>query len=445
MPEHLHVVLGGSQGGLRTLRVNDFMAYFRAARARFDDAVGPNAPSPPIPRRRPTPSRSTIATSAAGGSTARPVAATTTTSAWWRASAVDSANRWSSAAWTPSRRSGSCRCPWFPPLERTSASALERVREQARIQLEGRRQRRPLYELLTPPPGEPIPPDLGLAALPPPSPGDLFFDIEGDPYTGDDGMEYLFGVMDLDGTWHPIWSQDDNGEFSPAGEKRAFEQVMDLFAARLWQYPEAHIFHFAPYEPTALKRLMGRHATREDEVDRLLRGAAMVDLFRVVKQGLRASVESYSIKKLEPLYGLTREVDLRDAGSSIAVFEEWLQLPGTERPTANHLERIERYNRDDVRSTLELRAWLEERRDELAELTGQEVPRKTPQDPTPSPTLERAPGEGRRPRGSADGRRAGHGSDSPRRRVGGCWPSSCRGTAAKTRAHGGCTSISRTT
>ena len=162
---------------------------------------------------------------------------------------------------------------------------------------------------------------------------------------------------------------------------------MDLFAARLWQYPEAHIFHFAPYEPTALKRLMGRHATREDEVDRLLRGAAMVDLFRVVKQGLRASVESYSIKKLEPLYGLTREVDLRDAGSSIAVFEEWLQLPGTERPTANHLERIERYNRDDVRSTLELRAWLELRRGELAQLTGQEVPRKTPQDPTPSPTL----------------------------------------------------------
>ncbi len=92
---------------------------------------------------------------------------------------------------------------------------------------------------------------------------------------------------------------------------------------------------------------MGRHATREDEVDRLLRGGAFVDLFRVVKQGLRASVESYSIKKLEPLYGLTREVDLRDAGSSIAVFEQWLQLPGTERPTANHLERIERYNRDD--------------------------------------------------------------------------------------------------
>ncbi|MGH2489673.1 MAG: TM0106 family RecB-like putative nuclease, partial [Candidatus Limnocylindria bacterium] len=42
-PEWLHVVLGGSAGGRRTLRVADFMAYYRAARRRFDEAVGPQA------------------------------------------------------------------------------------------------------------------------------------------------------------------------------------------------------------------------------------------------------------------------------------------------------------------------------------------------------------------------------------------------------------------
>ena len=31
--------------------------------------------------------------------------------------------------------------------------------------------------------------------------------------------------------------------------------------------PTMHVFHYAPYEPTALKRLMGRYGTREDEVD----------------------------------------------------------------------------------------------------------------------------------------------------------------------------------
>ena len=37
-----------------------------------------------------------------------------------------------------------------------------------------------------------------------------------------------------------------------------------------------------------------------------MRGKVFVDLYRAVRQGLRASVESYSIKKLEPLYGLER-------------------------------------------------------------------------------------------------------------------------------------------
>ena len=94
---------------------------------------------------------------------------------------------------------------------------------------------------------------------------------------------------------------------------------------------------------------MGLHATREDEVDRLLRGGVFVDLYRVVQQGVRVSQESYSIKKLEPLYGLTREVALRDAGSSIVNFELWLDGGRANQPL---LDLIEAYNRDDCVSNL---------------------------------------------------------------------------------------------
>ena len=100
-----------------------------------------------------------------------------------------------------------------------------------------------------------------------------------------------------------------------------------------------HVYHYAPYEPTALKRLMGRYGTREAEVDRLLREGVLVDLLRVVRQSLRASVESYSIKKMEAFYDFAREIDLRDAGSSIVAFEEWLELGEGERPAATHLDR----------------------------------------------------------------------------------------------------------
>ena len=59
-----------------------------------------------------------------------------------------------------------------------------------------------------------------------------------------------------------------------------------------------------PYEPTAIKRLMGRHATREDEVDRLLRGGVFVEPLPPGRPPGRSGLsgESYSIKQVEKLY-----------------------------------------------------------------------------------------------------------------------------------------------
>jgi len=243
---------------------------------------------------------------------------------------------------------------------------MSRIHLQARIQLEARRQKRILHELL-----QPIVPDQGLAALPPPSDGDLFFDLEGDPYAFDLGIEYLFGVADAKGEYVGRWSLDR------VKERETFEWFMDFVMARLQQYPQLHIYHYAPYEPTALKRLAGRYDTRIDELDRLLRGKFFVDLYRVVRQGLRASVESYSIKKLEPFYRFERQVDLREANSALANFEAWLQMRGLGDEAKALLDPIEGYNRDDCVSTLRLRDWLEELRTGLIK-SGVEVPRSAP-------------------------------------------------------------------
>lgn len=380
-PEWMHVALGGSARETARLRVDDYMAYYRAAKARFetevlDDggAIRPTSPSTTYPepvdhcdvcrwaiicaqRRRDDDHLSLVAGISSRQRTAL------------AGREIDTVVRLANAP-----------IPFDPPLDGSSAASVERVREQARIQVEGRTLAAPIYELLLPATGEPIEPERGLAMLPLPDPGDLFLDLEGDPYALDDGVDYLFGLLDTAGTFTPIWSFDPDhpGEVTLAGEKAGFERLIDLLIERLDQHPNMHVYHYASYEPTALKRLMGRHATREDEVDRLLRGGVLIDLFRTVRQGLRASVESYSIKRIEPLYGFEREVELRDAGSSIVAFEEWLELGEGDRPASHILDDIARYNRDDVVSTARLRDWLESLRPELATLTGQEVPRPTP-------------------------------------------------------------------
>ena len=145
-----------------------------------------------------------------------------------------------------------------------------------------------------------------------------------------------------------FWSRDETGRSRLAGEKAAFERFIDFVIARSTRDPTLHVYHYAPYEPTALKRLMGRHGTREDEVDRLLRGRVLVNLYASSGSALRASVECYSIKKIETvLRPRTRDRPARRR-LGIVAFEHWLELGEGERPASDHLDAIERYNRDDV-------------------------------------------------------------------------------------------------
>jgi len=137
--------------------------------------------------------------------------------------------------------------------------------------------------------------DQGRARLPVPSSGDIFLDLEGDPFARDGGREYLFGLVVLaaDGcsTNRSHWA------FSDTEERIAFEATIDEILQSWESNPEMHIYHYAPYEPAALKRLMGRHATREAEIDRMIRAELLVDLYAVAKHSVRVSVERYSISK----------------------------------------------------------------------------------------------------------------------------------------------------
>jgi uncharacterized protein len=161
------------------------------------------------------------------------------------------------------------------------------------------------------------------------------------------------------------------------GERQTFEAFMDFVMARWKRFPDLHIYHFAPYEPAALKLLATRHATREYELDQLLRGGRLVDLYGVVRQGIWASVESYSIKELEKFYGFQREQELREASQHLRGIERLIELDLTGQLTPQSREIVEKYNKDDCLSTMLLRDWLEKLRSEL-EANGQSISRPDP-------------------------------------------------------------------
>jgi len=265
---------------------------------------------------------------------------------------------------------------WKPT--RGSQQAYERIGHQARLQLAGREAGAVLHELL------PVSDGFGLTTLPEPSAGDIFLDLEGDPFAGEGGLEYLFGYSYAGGDGQPVNVAD--WALTRDAEKEIFERFVDFVSERLKVYPDLHVYHFAPYEPAALKRLMGRYATREAEIDGFLRSRRLVDLYSVVRQGLRASVESYSIKKLEPLYGYVRTTPLPEANKALAKIQAGLELGDLDLIDDEARVTVARYNQDDCRSTHALRDWLEAQRAAVI-AQGVSVPRPTPPEAAPGEAL----------------------------------------------------------
>jgi predicted RecB family nuclease len=223
---------------------------------------------------------------------------------------------------------------------------FENLRLQAELQLHQRRTGEHRIDLL--PPEE----ERGFALLPRPSRGDIWLDLEGHPwFEPGRGLDYLFGWIELDEDGPPryecLWARDRTEE------KLAFERLMEAIVDRRRRFPDMHVYHYASYERTALQRMMGEHGTRESELDDLLRGDVLVDLYRVTRQALRASVPGYSIKDVEELYNFERSAEISGGSESVVAFEAWTELGDD-----SLLDEIQAYNAEDCLSLYELHRWL---------------------------------------------------------------------------------------
>lgn len=238
-------------------------------------------------------------------------------------------------------------------LEKTTRGNQEtfiRKQSQAKIQLEGRSQNSLLHETL------PIEAGRGLNRLPEPNDGDIYFDIEGDAFYQEGGLEYVLGYVyrEKDSlVYSRIWATNR------VEEKKAFEQFMRFLTERWKRFPKMYIYHFAPYEPSAVKRLARAHAVYEKEVDDLLRAERFIDLHSVFKEALLASVESYSLKELEKFTRYTRKVALHDASVARKSIEVALELNDFKSVSKEAIQIVEGYNEDDCLATEALHKWLE--------------------------------------------------------------------------------------
>ncbi|GAA1758366.1 TM0106 family RecB-like putative nuclease [Agromyces humatus] len=258
------------------------------------------------------------------------------------------------------------------PVPHVLDATLDGLREQARLQLRAESAQLAAEAAGTRSPDDPpLPPPVSvrearaLAAIPEPSPGDLFFDFEGDPlYTEGDGtrwnLDYLWGMVDTAEHYTSFWAH------SFAEERDALVRFMEFVKLRRAVHPDLHIYHYASYERTHLTSIAARHGVCEADVDQLLADGVLVDLYPIVKRAVRVGSRSYSIKKLEPLYmgeAEQREADVKSGGDSITEYVRARELADSGRAEAATeaqaiLDDLADYNEYDCLSTLRLRDWL---------------------------------------------------------------------------------------
>jgi len=260
-----------------------------------------------------------------------------------------------------------------------SRESHERAREQARVQVDGRVQSKAVHELLA------IAENTGFCRSPAPSTGDMFVDLEGDPFVGNCGQEYLFGFVASAQEQGMIYEK--RWALTPEQEKISFEWLVDEMIRRWKADPTMHVYHFGSYETAAFKRLMGAYATREDEIDRMLRAKIFIDLHTIFKQAVRASVEEYSLKALESLTQFVRRTPLSESRAAMRYVEHGLELGRAEDIPDEFKHPLEGYNSEDCYSTGALRGWLEGERQKLVE-GGQVIPRPEVGDGAPSEELD---------------------------------------------------------
>lgn len=340
-PDRIYVVPPSDDFTVEEYRVLDYAAYYRAARARLENAVRDRPATYPEPidhcdvcrwwsdcdrRRR----RDDHLSLTAGISRLQRKQLLE-----WEVQTVESLARMA--------------IPLTQAPRHGSKDGYVRAREQARIQVAARYQGVPVHEML------PIEGERGLCRLPEPSAGDIFFDLESDPFVGKHGREYLFGFTTTgqNAAYERRWA------LSTAEEKTAFEWFVDIVMERWRLHPSMHIYHFSHKEPSTLKALMGRYATRESEMDRWLRAGLLVDLHSILKQSVRASVEQYSLKDLEQFHGFRRGLPLDQARAAMRQIEHALELGNADEIDDETRRLVETYNGDDCCSTESLRDWLE--------------------------------------------------------------------------------------
>jgi hypothetical protein len=227
---------------------------------------------------------------------------------------------------------------------------LERLRQQAELQVVSREHPDLPPAYLPIPSGDDPVWGHGYGELPQPDAGDVFFDLEGHPFwTPAKGLFFLFGLWySVNGAWvyEARWAHD------LVEQQAVAAGVVEFFSERRQAFENPHVYHYNHTERSSLAA-MTLGTPSEALFTHLSDTGLFVDLMTVAKNAFQVGVESYGLKSLEALAEFERQGDIEKGVGAVVDYEQYMLTGDTAL-----LEAIAQYNKDDVCATQALLEWL---------------------------------------------------------------------------------------
>ncbi len=172
---------------------------------------------------------------------------------------------------------------------------------------------------------------------------EIYFDIESDP-TRD--VDYLMGMLMRDTKTGTVRYEKIIAE-KPEQEKEMWTKFLDALAG----WDDFVIYHYANYERQVFDRLALRHGAPATLAAKFHEHA--YDLHAKVVDSVVLPLYFYTLKDIAKYIGYAWADTDAGGAESVAWYDYWLKVGDR-----SYLDRIIRYNEDDVRATLLLRDWL---------------------------------------------------------------------------------------
>ncbi len=169
---------------------------------------------------------------------------------------------------------------------------------------------------------------------------EIFFDFEGIPETDIDSFEYLIGCL-----------ADNKFKYFVARNASEEEKMFKKFIEFISLQDDYVLYHYASYEKTRIKKLAEKYGVDKKIIDKILH--RMVDILAVVKNSIVFPTYSNSIKDIAPCIGFKWRDGIK-GDDSIVLYLQYLKEHDEKK-----LQKIIRYNEDDVRALKMVKEWVE--------------------------------------------------------------------------------------